>query len=784
MAYAVGSWSLLLFIYTEVLSLFKGITESGLFKVWILTDCILILGVYYAINKRKLKLNEISNLWRRSVSEYKDLPTGYKVAYLLISLSFLAVIILNRITVPYNWDSMSYHLPRIMFWAQNHSVAHFATEDARQLSSPFLAEFVNLHLYVLNGNDRCFNLLQGVSYCFNAVSVYAISKSLGLNRKWSILAEVLFMSAPIVFSEALTTQVDQFAAVWMVIFAYIAISLTDREHIDLSDRECIADIIMLGANAGFGYITKPSVCIAMVIFSVGLLIARIKAHDRISVILSAPVIVGIVALFIILPEIIRNIYTFGAFSTSDVGAQQLVGTLSPRYLLVNFVKNIAFTLPNVYVPEISGYLYRFVTFFAGSLRVDINDRSISERGMEYAMNAADDIGHDTAINAIIVSLFLVVIIIAAIRWLITRRRVFNNYCWCSVISYIAFMFVLRWEPYETRYQISYLALLCPFIAFCLNSFSDSSQHREITFFSIIMFLCICSFLDLETRHFAKYKTEAGVRPAGYFAANKIYREWTAVTSLVNMKKYSDIGFKTDNYHYSYPIWPMCDSVKRIEYIVNEDIASAKYEDRTFKPQAVLWFGELENETIEWHGAEYKTIYSRGDYYLLENKDFKDDPATEYIMLEDNAEAYLESLAKTDYTVFISAGETAVNQISDELKSGLYLLGVQSDLSDPEANSFYAVLKGGNSIREKYGPESIGTVGRFDQNHRYILTSAGKDVEGYNSVEIDGFDFLQKINGISIVTYDDDMDQVVDSVTIDTGSDSRSVLRTGYLQEVD
>ena len=79
-------------------------------------------------------------------------------------------------TMPYNWDSMTYHMPRVFHWLQNGSVAHYATNIGRQVASPVLGAYVNLHVYALaGGNDLFVNLLQSVSYLSSGILVYAIA---------------------------------------------------------------------------------------------------------------------------------------------------------------------------------------------------------------------------------------------------------------------------------------------------------------------------------------------------------------------------------------------------------------------------------------------------------------------------------------------------------------------------------------------------------------------------------------------------------------------------------
>lgn len=120
-------------------------------------------------------------------------------------------------TNPYNWDSMTYHLARLFHWAQNQSVNYYATWIDRQVASPVGAAYGNLHVYILSGRRDIFvNLLQCCSYLTNGVLVFYIAKKLGCAVKYCYIALISFYTMPIAFAEALTTQVDNFSALWML----------------------------------------------------------------------------------------------------------------------------------------------------------------------------------------------------------------------------------------------------------------------------------------------------------------------------------------------------------------------------------------------------------------------------------------------------------------------------------------------------------------------------------------------------------------------------------------
>ena len=103
----------------------------------------------------------------------------------------------------------------------------------------------------------------------------------------------------------------------------------------------------------------------------------------------------------LLPELLRNISSFGSISLSIAGQRQLVGTIKPAYILINGLKNYAFNIPTIYIPRSRHWMEAIVYRMAGILNVVIDDPCISEDGREFFLHEARTYGHDTAANDVI-----------------------------------------------------------------------------------------------------------------------------------------------------------------------------------------------------------------------------------------------------------------------------------------------------------------------------------------------------------------------------------------------
>ncbi|SKB65582.1 hypothetical protein SAMN06296386_103204 [Lachnospiraceae bacterium] len=611
-------WAVYLSLLTEALSIVRLLTKPVLLIAWGITDIILGYCLYRSVNKRKIDPGKfLGDSVAQKILEIKESSIGIKVLYGLILVTFASVLILGILTVPYNWDSMTYHLPRIMFWAQNHSVAHYSTYDLRQLSSPYLSEYINLHQYILIGKDWFFNYIQGFSFCFCTIGIYYVTKKMGLDKKWCLLAAVLFLSTPIAYAEALSTQVDVFTTVWMVIFGYFWIDIFEQESLRFS-KDILTDVIVMGTCIGLAYITKPSVCISMAVFLLILLVKRVASRDKVYVLAVSCMIAAAVIVIIASPGIIRNLMTFNAVSAKEVGARQLIGTADPRMFIVSFIKNLCFTLPSAWIRKSDKIFYAIPFAAAKILKVDLNDAAISEDGREYRVADAYDFGQDTASNSLIVWLILLSIIISIFMLIRKQAKNINWFNVGAVVSFMIFLTVLRWEPFETRYEISYLAMLCPFIAHVFCRLTNKNRTCEVSVISIILFLCVSVIGNMYIYHAITWYTKARIRPEGYFSENPICDDWYKVTDLINENDYKKIGIHSGNNYYTYPLWRMCSGISRVENVFEDENETSRYADNEFCPDAIVWFGEKDfSGGFIWNGQKYVVIYTDGEHSLLE-----------------------------------------------------------------------------------------------------------------------------------------------------------------------
>jgi hypothetical protein len=114
-------------------------------------------------------------------------------------------------------DSLSYRLSRVGYWLQEHSLRHFATNEARQNYTPVNADLVMLWLTA--PFDRGFPLVSLAQF-FGGVllmlAVWGLGRQLELDRLARLGSLLVLVGMPNVASQFTTSQTDLLTGGWLV----------------------------------------------------------------------------------------------------------------------------------------------------------------------------------------------------------------------------------------------------------------------------------------------------------------------------------------------------------------------------------------------------------------------------------------------------------------------------------------------------------------------------------------------------------------------------------------
>ena len=571
---AIIIWTMIAYVSLEILSLFSAVTFGALFILWGGTDLALAICLFWLIGKKKAGKG-IGHICVNTIRKNK-------IWFVLA----LGLIILSIWTVPYNWDSMTYHLSRIASWTQNKSIAYYSTNNLRQISSPVLAEFINLHVYILSGRKDFFlNLLQCISSLTNMWFVYEISKKIGCRRIYCLLAAFLFYTAPSMFGESLTTQTDQFATVWLMIFVYYFLDLFDKSYRFQYNRKTLSVCLLMGISLSFGYLAKPSVLIGAAVLALALLVRCIWRKDSASAIIKLLVSVIPVMGGILGPEMARNL--LGSVSTFEVGRDQLVGTLNPVYILVNWMKNFSFNWPSIYLYKSDHWIAAIIYRLAGFLGVNIDDPSISYTGRPFELHEAATYEPDMAVNEVIIIFFTLCFLWGIYRYKKQKSGLGKEYSMLVSLIFIIFCAVVIWEPWVSRYMIPCLTLLCPMIAYELEDFEKVAGKYGNYALPLILFMCCVELFGLGMYHVGIAWREGKDRFAGYFRNNRaLYTEYNEVCEYLKDSAGNGLGLYLGLDSYEYPLWACLDErMGEIRHVMVQN-ESSKFEEGDFLPEYI------------------------------------------------------------------------------------------------------------------------------------------------------------------------------------------------------
>ena len=613
--YSIILWCLYLFILTETTGLFCVLSSYSLLAGWALY-C-LIFG-YFIYKHKSLNILFVHNL---------KLDRNLESFLILFSIALMIIMfIISLLSPPNNWDSLTYHLSRVMNWMQNKSVNYYASNIKRSLYSPVFAEYIVLNIYELSGNDYFVNLVQWFSYVYSSIGVYFILRKIEVSKKYCILGLFLTCSLPMAIAQSCSTQVDLVGSMWLVVFSWFVLEISSIDKLNCKNLNQVVLFAMCATSIGLGYITKSTVCFAMLVMLIYILVIRLKAKDKIIQYIIFGTVSLLVIMLITLPTFIRNFFETGDILASDYMSGIMVGTINPVLLFLNLYKNCGMLGIRPKFVHLIGTVGEKLAYKLGK---DINAPEISHT-FDFANNLNTSFDKDYAPNSIVMYTFILaslIIIVWIIKNLFKKKKRYSipkylGYIVSCIFSVILLCVSVRYQMWGNRLLLPALYIMCIVIAYTIDKSKLNNGVKYYWCILIVLFalMDVYNCVDEQinpVRDYFRY----GDRKSVYFRVRANKEPYDEIKKIVNPKGYKNIGIKISEDTFEYPLWmDLKTKENRIFHIVNLNAN----DDKRDEPDCIIMIDQdkdyTEGNTINYIGNEYKCIWAYdddGQYAVLE-----------------------------------------------------------------------------------------------------------------------------------------------------------------------
>jgi 4-amino-4-deoxy-L-arabinose transferase-like glycosyltransferase len=624
---AALSWGVFIVLIIEGLSVTQSLNLVGLSVLWLIVDVVLIVAIRRQSRQARSTLSADDGL----STVNKPLTLYLKLLLAGVVVIVISIGLIGLVAPPNNWDSMTYHMGRVVHWVQSRNVDHYPTSIIRQLYPGPWSSFAITHLQILSGSDRFANLIQWLSMIGSLVGVSLIAQQLGARLHGQIFATVVCATIPMGILQASSTQNDYVVALWLVCLAYCVLQAIQSKFEGLW-------VYAAGASLGLAILTKGTAYLYAFPFCLWLLFSSLRRlQERWKSMLGF----GAIALALNIIHYWRNWQVFDSF-LGESGQGLEIFNLS--VFLSNILRNLALHLSTP-VRSINLVTIQAVEALHRLIGIDASDpRITSPPGYHFDMHSL--INHeDLAGNPLHLFLFLAVTIAFFVTKnpLKRRQRYFLAAYWLAVLAgFLLFCALIIWSPWRSRLHLPIFVLAAPFIG---SIFSEVLSRRLVNL--VVAALLGASFIwvgfnetrplilnsqIVETRQVYNIFNQS--RTDQYFATRPDLQEnYVKIAEFVKSQTCTQLGLKLGKGDlWEYPLWVLLNNHAnpslRIEHI---DVANASATQaqvssyRPFLPCAVVAIGHEAATQDEIYA--YQTIYQRqwneGNFSVFVNQQISD-----------------------------------------------------------------------------------------------------------------------------------------------------------------
>lgn len=446
----------ILFLVTELLSGFHSLNLFSLAIFWGTFNVILIALLLRNQGKVTLRL-----MVQKIKFYYQNLLLKEKLLIGVLLILLCLLLAQGLLYPPNNWDSLTYHMSRIMYWIGNESVDYFPTHILRHLYQPPFAEYFILNINLLNGNDFLSNSVELFFLIQCLVVVYALLSMFQTTRLLKLLALFLVITIPAVELQSTTTKNDIVCAFFVLSSLFYSLKIFKNNSLNST--------VFFGLSIGLGFITKGTayVFMAPILALYGFHILSVTLKDKSVKPIGLATLAMVLALSLNVKHYSRNYaVNKSLLNIDDAEAKAYANeTMNGKLLLSNLIKNSGLHLGY----PIEKNCDSIIRNAHKAIGVSIDDKRLNYLGIPYQSARAAVTHEDYVTNTVHFILWALAFSFLVFHFLFSKTR--NKTEMIIVIVLVAqillFTGYLKWQPWHTRLHIPIFILsIIPIMLAC------------------------------------------------------------------------------------------------------------------------------------------------------------------------------------------------------------------------------------------------------------------------------------------------------------------------------
>ncbi len=389
-------------------------------------------------------------------------PDFQRFEYFIIAGILIIVLTTGLIALvapPNSFDSMNYHMSRIMHWIQDRNVAPFPTSITKQVNLTPGTEYDILQFQLLSGGDGLANTIEWFSFIGSIIGVSLIAKELGADRQGQLSSAAFCATIPMAILQASNTENHLSTAFWLVCFVYFSLRAFNHSS--------VMEIIGIGLSLGLAILSKSTAYFFAAPFVILIVLWVCFSKERNRIWLWA--VTAMIVLAINSGEFIRD-YSLYKTPLGPLVASQEYGydneIITPASITSNIIRNIALHLSTP-SDRVNNYLYKIVHKIHDAIGISENDPRTTWSGSLHFSIPPIPFQEGLVENP----LHLILIIgtfTYCLAFLKKTPRASLYYIFALASSFLLFCIFLKWQDWNRRLQLPSFILACAILGMTIE----------------------------------------------------------------------------------------------------------------------------------------------------------------------------------------------------------------------------------------------------------------------------------------------------------------------------